>query len=202
MSEFAPMTKLDAVNIILNSMGEPKVVSLDATGVDAENALDLLQETSRDVQLQGWWWNTSTVQYPIDTNGFIQLPINIAAVRSANYNYLNNYVQRGQRLYDQDKQTFVFSGSVWVEQVLFLDWTDLPDSVHQYIAYRAAVIAQERMIGAPDVDGYLVRTAQGAWLELLRDETKNNKANILRDNWSSNQIVQRDFFRSGAYRSG
>lgn len=202
MSEFAPMTKLDAVNIILNSMGEPKVISLDATGVDAENALDLLQETSRDVQLQGWWWNTSTVQYPIDTNGFIQLPINIAAVRSANYNYLNNYVQRGQRLYDQDKQTFVFSGSVWVEQVLFLDWIDLPDSVHQYIAYRAAVIAQERMIGAPDVDGYLVRTAQGAWLELLRDETKNNKANIFRDNWSSNQIVQRDFFRSGAYRSG
>ena len=44
-----PMTKLEAVNICLSSMGEPVINSLDNASVDAQIASDLIDEVGRTV---------------------------------------------------------------------------------------------------------------------------------------------------------
>jgi hypothetical protein len=200
--DFAPLTKLDAVNIALNAMGEPKVLDLNSTGADAEQALDLINETSRSIQLKGWHWNKDQTTINPDGSGFINLPLNTAEVITINENYRDRYIQRGYKLWNRDKNTFVFTAPVQVEITLLLDWDDLTTPMRCLVAARAATILQERTIGAPDLDAYIKTWATDAWIDLIRSENRVRKPNILRDNWSTNQIVQREFFRSGAYRSG
>jgi hypothetical protein len=200
--EYNPLSKLDAVNICLNAKGEPKVTDLASTGVDAEEALDLITETSRSIQLKGWYWNKEQYTLSPDGSGFIQLPGNTASVRTMEENLVDLYVQRGTRLYNLKDHTFVFTVPVKVELTLMLDWDDLTATMKMLVTARAATILQERTIGAPDLDAYIKTWATDAWNDLVRDENRVRRPNMLRDNWSTNQIVQREFYRAGAWRSG
>lgn len=200
--DFSPLSKLEAVNICLSAMGEPKVTDLDSTGADAEMALDLIQETSRSVQLKGWHWNKENYTLNPNGSGNIILPNNTGEVRTSDENFLDRYIQRGSKLYDTVNHTFVFTQPVKVEITILLDWDDLNIPMRCLVTARAATILQERILGAPDLDAYIKTWAADAWNDLVRSENRVRKPNILRDNWSTNQIVQRQVFRSGAFYSG
>ena len=52
------LTKLEAVNIILDSIGETPVSSLESGLPDAEAAVTKLDEINKTVQSKGWHQNT------------------------------------------------------------------------------------------------------------------------------------------------
>jgi hypothetical protein len=55
----APTTELEAVNTMLNTIGEAPVNTLvNMTSVDASSALSILNSVNREVQSQGWFFNT------------------------------------------------------------------------------------------------------------------------------------------------
>ena len=60
------LSELDAINIILSSVGSDPVNSLDEEAdVDLSNARFFLEKTSRDIQRKGWDFNTYTyTMYP------------------------------------------------------------------------------------------------------------------------------------------
>ena len=53
-----PTTELEAVNIMLSTIGEAPVNNLDSGLVDAETAETILKNVSRDVQSHGWNFNS------------------------------------------------------------------------------------------------------------------------------------------------
>ena len=52
------LTELDAINLMLSSIGSDPVSDLDETDVDVANAKRILEDTSRNIQRQGWDFNT------------------------------------------------------------------------------------------------------------------------------------------------
>ena len=77
-------TILEAVNVILESIGEEPVNSIDGGGADASIANRILGEVNREVQSKGWHWNTEreTKLVP-DNDGNIIIPQNTLKVYSA-----------------------------------------------------------------------------------------------------------------------
>ena len=51
-------TEIDAVNFILGAIGQAPVTTLEATNPDVAIAYDVLINTSKEVQSEGWTYNT------------------------------------------------------------------------------------------------------------------------------------------------
>ena len=55
---YAVSTELDAVNQILSSVGQAPVTTLDLQNPEVSIAVNTLREQSKQVQLEGWSFNT------------------------------------------------------------------------------------------------------------------------------------------------
>lgn len=194
-----PLSKLDAVNIALSSMGEPQVNSLDGVAVDAQMAASLIDETSMTVQSMGWHWNREVHTLSPDTNGEIVLPANTARVDSINGSLTTDVVQRGSRLFDVGNNTYQFTDPVEVEIFVVLDFEDLPLPAKQYITVRAARILQQRLLGSDTLYKFAQVDEQAAWIALQTDNAAVTDANMLTDSWSVGRILSRGYFARGAY---
>ena len=118
----APTTELEAVNTMLNTIGEAPVNTLvNMTSVDAITALSVLQSVNREVQSQGWFFNYE-YNYPLtpNQNGELSLPTNIMSVDSSNVSHKHDLVQRGSRAYDRLNHTYIFDEAVKCDLILLL----------------------------------------------------------------------------------
>lgn len=197
-----PITKLDAVNICLNSIGESSISTLEGQlPPDAQIAYDLVDEQSRQVQNIGWHWNRETRTLTPDINKWIQLPSNISRVRSINGSRTADVIQRGHRLYDRLNNTFEFDvgTQMEVEVYILLPFDELVQQAKECVAYRAAMIFQQRVQANGDVDKFLRDNAGTAWRQLIRAEHAVGRPNMLRDNWSSASVLNRGMFSRGMY---
>lgn len=136
-----PTTLLDAVNALLQAIRVAEVSSLalvDAN-TDSAGAKKAIDQASREVQLEGWNFNREReAVYDIDPSGYINLPANTLKVHTARYSSGNRLVQRGLRLYDPKKRTFVFTESATVDIVLGLEFAELPFAARALITGTAA----------------------------------------------------------------
>ncbi len=194
-----PMSKLEAINIILSSIGEPEIVILDGAGIDAQRASDLIDEVSRSTQIKGWHWNRETQTLSPDADGFINLPNNVAKVDTTKAFAMYDVVQRGQRLFNRTDNTYVFTLPLELDIYVILPFEDLPPSVKDYVTAQAAVTLQQRVLGAISLDSFLSEKLATTYAEMVRDEMQVADPNILKDNWSTRGIVSRGWFRRGAY---
>ena len=194
-----PMTKLEGINICLSSMGEPAINALDDAGVDAQMAADLIDETSRGVQLKGWHWNRETHKLQPDQQGNLNLPMNTAKVDSTSVDIAVDVVQRGLRLFDRVNNTYTFTKPVTLELYVILPYDELPQSAKNFIAYEAACRFQRRLLGSDSIDKFLVEARNEARVELIRDDIQVSDPNMLKDNWTTASIMQRGAFRRGGY---
>lgn len=194
-----PLTKLDAVNICLSSMGEPQVNALDGVAVDAQMAASLIDETSMTVQSMGWHWNRELHSLSPDTNGEIVLPANTARVDTVNGSLPTDVVQRGLRLFDVKNNTFQFTSPLELELYVVLEYEDLPLLAKQYVALRAARILQQRLLGSDTLYKYAQADEQAAWIALQADHLAITDANMLNDSWSVGRILSRGYFARGNY---
>lgn len=194
----SPMTKLDAVNICLSSMGEPVVNSLDGAAVDAQMASDLVDETSRSVQSMGWHWNYERHTLSPDVNGEIVLPQNTLRVDTIQDNRTTDVVQRGLKLFDVNNATYQFTDPLKVEMFVQLPFEDLPTSAKQFITVRASRTLQQRLLGSDTLDKYTKEAEMRAWVLLMQEEADTIDANML-DAWQTQRIIQRGYFARGAF---
>lgn len=194
-----PMTKLDAVNVCLSAMGEPKITSLDAAGVDAQMASDLVDEVSLEVQGQGWHWNREVHTLSPDINGYLVLPSNTLRVDTVGMDQPIDVIQRGGRLYNKDDNTYVFDQDLDLEIIVALPYEDMPFAAKNFVTYRAARRLQQRMLGSETLQKFNEKDENRAWVLMLQDEAATQDSNMLSDSWSTNSILSRGTFSRGAY---
>ena len=148
--------ELPAVNEILASVGQAPVPTLDQTNPDVAIAYDTLLNVSREVQSEGWTFNTEEF-YPMtpDNNGEIVIPNNVLQI-DLHDEKDNSYesVRRSGKLYEKINHTYDWTTLTgWTEVncniVWFFDWVDLPRPIQDYIVARAAAIVSSRIVGDP-----------------------------------------------------
>ena len=200
MSYFnTPMSKLEAVNICLNAMGEPSINSLDGAAIDAQMASDLIDETSRSVQAMGFYWNREAFTLTPNAAGEIVLPSNTARVDTIDGDKSISVVQRGTRLYDLENNTYVFDKSLKVDLILILAFEDLPLAAKNFITMRSARLLQQRLLGSETLHKFNNADESRAWILLLQDEADVADSSMLHDSWSTASILNRGWFSRGAY---
>ena len=181
------LTKLEAVNIILDSIGETPVSSLESGLPDAESAETKLNEIDKTVQAKGWHQNTElNLQLMPDSNKNIVVANNYLRVDTTgttkNINVTPRTSSNQAMLYNVKDQTFEFTQNLYCDVVLLLDFEDLTLELSSYIAYRAARKYQESQMQSTVLDGFTVRAEMEAYAALMDAETENEDTNILTDN--------------------
>jgi len=125
-------------------------------------SLSSLEEVSREIQSQGWHFNTE-YKYPLtpNTEGEIILPqstleCDIDPLFNSNAG-ITDYIQRGVRLYDRENRTYNIGRELKATMVNFLDWDDLPEPFRRWIFVKAGRTLYNRVIGDNATDQKLGR---------------------------------------------
>ena len=142
-------TELSAVNSILGAIGQSPVTTLNYENPELSYIYNILTEVNKDVQNEGWHFNT---EYHIatepDADGYITIPNN--ALRYDIHDGLKDrskdVVQRNGRLYDLVNHTDVFTSTLYLDLVTLYAFEDLPNPFQRYITYRAAVRAATQLV--------------------------------------------------------
>ena len=184
------MTELEAVNILLSIIGEAPIDRLSDITVneitDSALARRTLGEISRDVQAEGWEWNTDS-NVPItkdNQNQYLLDSSTLAAVFSPNRYPDGRYVQRGNRVYDRASRTFAFGAAfdqpLIIDRVIYqLDWDELPHVAQQYIVIRAGRIFSDRYLNSNAIYVYTAQDEEYARAMLIRGEERGLQNNLL-----------------------
>lgn len=191
MTFITPTTKLEAVNRVLASIGETPVSSLsNTTGADVVTAVQTLDNVSREVQLEGWQFNTE-YDFPLtrDTEGQITIPVNALKVDVARYYFGDtDPVLRGSRVYDRKNHTYVFTDDLKAKVVFGFLFEELPESARAYITIRTARLYQQESFGAETLNAYKERDEMIARARFCDDQADDEDLNFLRDTPGLNQI--------------
>lgn len=172
-------TELDAVNIVLSSIGSDPVNSLDdESDVDISNALLMIERVSRDIQRKGWDFNRGDYTlYPDVNTKRIQWDKNIIRFRNAEDDKV--YAKRGDFIKNLTDNTFEFDDPITLEVTMALDFDDLPDCFRSYIAARAALDFQAKFMGDANVSSDLQYNLQEAWADIVQYDMDMGDYNML-----------------------
>ena len=147
-------SELEAVNTILSTIGEAPLNTLSGSlPVDGTIAKNVLSEVSREVQSQGWHFNTHyKVTLSRDTNNKIPLATNIVRVEIDPRKYSKvsyDIVQRNNELYNLAKNEETFDTNFTDATVVYLlPFDEIPEQAKRYITIRSARIFHDRTLGA------------------------------------------------------
>ena len=149
--------ELPAVNQILASVGQAPVTPLAQTNPDVAIAYDTLLQVSREVQSEGWTFNTEYhYEMTRDTNGEVAIPNNMIQIKltenSANAEF--DCIRRSGKLYDRQHHTYDLSDisgdNIECDIVWEFDWVDLPEPIQNYVTARASTFVSQRIVGSTD----------------------------------------------------
>ena len=147
-------TELEAVNTILSTIGEAPLNTLSGSlPVDGTVAKNVLSEVAREVQSQGWHFNTHiNVTLARNTDNKIPLATNVVRVEIDPRKYSKgdyNIVQRDAFLYNLAKNEETFDTNFENATVVYLlPFNEIPEQAKRYITIRSARIFHDRTLGA------------------------------------------------------
>ena len=192
MTKPTKMTELEAVNVLLTTIGEAPVNTLTGNQVtDVTIARQVLNEVSREVQSQGWYFNAENgVVLTPDNNKHILPPADTARIDSKDY----NIVIREDKLFDLDDFTYEFGGSIKVSIVYYQDFTVLPDAAKRYIAARAARIYADRLLNSETIHAMTSKDEKQALVDLRQFEEETADYTMM-DSYAVSRITNRGFRR-------
>lgn len=183
MALVTPTTELEAVNECLANIGQSPVSSLSGSlGVDTQIALNYVRSVSRELQAQGWYFNTE-YNFPLTPNaqGDIIPPSNTLSIDTDADDRDRDLIQRGSRIYDRENRTYTFTAPIRFRITLGLPFEELPENARRFIALRAARIFKARVEGASGNDDQTDEMM--ALANLKADDTRNADYNMLTDNY-------------------
>jgi hypothetical protein len=160
-------TELQAVNEILASVGQAPVTTLDQTNPDVAIAYGTLLQVSREVQSEGWTFNTE-YDYPIqpDVNDEILIPNNMLSIDFTREYGDTDVIRRNGKLYDKIAHSYEFTEEEYtVDVIWYFDWADLPPVIKDYIVARSASIVSNRIVG--DMNQYQMLQQREAYMRAV-----------------------------------
>lgn len=211
MANEAHMSKLEAVNDMLLSIGETPVQSLDGGQNDAAIAESVLDRSSRRIQLKGWHVNTLR-SYELSKNASNQFVVGIDVLkidtvnpdsgRANNTPSPNSYINASLRrsaddtkwlLFDVDNnsETWTNETTLTVDMVQFLDFKNLPPSLQNYIAKDAGRRYQKGAMGSRVLHAFTQEDVAEAEIDALQEDMENEDRNVFRNDRTARQIVYR-----------
>jgi hypothetical protein len=192
MTKPTSMTELEAVNVLLTTIGESPVNTLTGNQVtDVTIANQVITEVSREVQAQGWHFNTEDkVLLSRDVNNNIIIPSDVARIDTPNF----NTIVRGGKLFNLTDRTYVFSASIEATIVYFQDFEVLPEVVKIYISTRASRIFSDRMLNSETIHKMVSRDEQKALTDLKAFESDTADFNMM-DSYSVARVMKRGLNR-------
>tara|TARA_R100001198_G_C5209805_1_gene195614 strand:- start:582 stop:1217 length:636 start_codon:yes stop_codon:yes gene_type:complete len=197
MAILQPTSRLDAVNVMLSSIGEAPVNSLTSGLEDAELAETILESVNRETQSKGWIFNTDLkIKLTRNvSNNHIELPNNYIRVDTRNLlrSSKKDIVERGRKLYDRISNSYVFSDDIVVDAVILLDFADIPEVARRYITIRSARIFQDRVLSSPNIHGFQMQDEQQAFIELQDYQAETADFNIF-DNYDTFAPIDRNIY--------
>jgi hypothetical protein len=194
-TQITPTTELQAVNIMLSTIGEAPVNSITGTTtVDVSTAINILNETSMSIQSQGWNFNTD-VNYKslsLDGSSKVPLPSNcVKADANAAYRYLNYTIRNGY-LYDMENHTDIFTAApASVDLVLVQQYEHLPEFARQYITMKAARRFASRFIGDEEITKLIGQDENEALMAFHQADSQESDINMLEGDANTYSIIHR-----------
>lgn len=181
------MTKLDAVNQMLHSIGQSPVNTLVGTlPKDVNQAVEALDHVVRELCSSGWSFN-SRKEVPLSpSSGKIDMPATAAFIDPS---YGENYVPQwdttgtpGLRLFNLDDNTFDQFGTedVKVDIVYLFEFEQVPQHARAYMYTKAARKFQAGLIGSKILYEYTADVEQEAYANFRRTEKRQKDYNINR----------------------
>jgi hypothetical protein len=187
----AATTELEAINIMLAAIGEAPINSLtDTLPVDARTAQNTLTEVNKEVQSEGWSFNTEIdVTLTRDGSNQINLPINILRVDPNIHQHPTiDPIQRGLKLYDRQNNKYEFDEDLICTVVYYRDFDEITEQARRYINIKAARIFVDRLIGDQGLRTYTQEDETRARAILTESDYANADHNVLRGDPSLTNI--------------
>lgn len=200
-------SKLEAVNTMLGYVGESPVNSIaTATALPHSAALakNILDEVSREVQADGWHFNTveNFKLFQDKPDGTFKVPENTLQVDAVDRQY--DIVQRGLSLWDRYMNTNQFNVDyLYVNMTFLLDWEELPEQARRYIAIKAGRVFQARLVGSRELESLILRDEMMAKARLEETDGRNSDITIF-DNYdvAARIGINRNLFRGVGVTGG
>lgn len=151
---------LSAVNQVLGAIGQSPVSSYDTNNPELAFIWDIILQSARDVQLEGWHFNTEQKceVYP-DANG--NLTVTPTVVRMDLHDGISDRTvdtvirESGgvRKLYDKVNHTDVFTigKKYYVDKTYLYNLSDIPEVYRRYAIYRASSRAAAQLVNNPDL---------------------------------------------------
>ena len=183
-----PLTPLDAVNEILSAIGEAPVDTIEDNGnIDVDNAYRILKSVNRQVQIDGYTFNTIS-SYPLIPDRFtkeIAWDSTLLRVISSEGNYLRN---RGGLVYDVTNNTDKFDGQIEVEAIVLVPFEELPEAFREYITIKSARLFATRYLGDELAMNALMQEEQIAKIAVFNYELDLEKPSMANNTDISNDL--------------
>ena len=177
-----PTTELAAINAMLSGIGEAPVNSLSDATADVSVARSVLAEVSREVQAEGWQWNTDD-DFPLrpDASGAIRLHPSVIRLHFREPDE-RQLILRGDRVYDRKRHTFLFPADTLflVTLTALLPFDQLPETCRRYVTLKALRVFQERVVGSSTLSSFQQRDEAVARAAMLAEERRADRPNMLR----------------------
>lgn len=177
-------SELEAVNTILSTIGEAPLNSLTGSlPVDGTVAKNVLSEVSREVQSQGWHFNTHyKATLTRNTDNKIPVATNVVRIELDPNRYSKSsydIVQRDTFLYNLAKNTEVFDQNFDEATIVYLlPFTEIPEQAKRYITIRSARIFHDRTLGANTLHKFSMEDEKKALSILKQAESQTGDFNI------------------------
>ena len=162
-STFQTDNELSAVNQILGAIGQSPVTALEYTNPEVSYVYQLLQESTRDIQNEGWVFNRElAVPFTPDANDNIVFQSDMLRL-DVSGDYVNrntNVVQRDGKLYDKVQHTYEFNrahnlvnsnGKVYLDVTWLFPYDDMPQTFKRYAIAKAQVRAAAQLVSNPQL---------------------------------------------------
>ena len=152
-------TKLEAVNTMLGTIGESPVTQITVTStlpISAVTAITVLDEVSREVQSEGWHFNT-VLKQTLSPNGSNEIVLATDILHVDTLDNSKDIVQRGSKLFNRADNTFTFTADIDVRSMSLLDFTDLPEQARRYITLKGSRVFQSRTVGSQELEQQILR---------------------------------------------
>jgi len=180
----AATTELESINIMLAAIGEAPVNSLAGTvPVDVRLAQSTLTEVNKEVQSEGWSFNTE-IDVPLPRNNASkQIALSTDVLRidpNIHQHPTIDAIQRGLKLYDRLNNRFEFDEDLICTVVYFRTFDELPEPARRYITIKAARIFVDRLVSDDGLRTYTQQDEVRARSILMETDLANGDHNILR----------------------
>ena len=170
------MTELEAVNIMLQAIGEQRVNSVKENG-ESDLAYSILIETNKKIQMKGWSFNEEfNFELTPDVNKKINIPDNLL-----NVDILGDDTTtiRGKFLYNKEDHTYEFDGNIEANVIVLLPFEEVVYVFQNYIVAEAAYSFQKNTLGNSSLLSFSLDEIDKALYAVQKFENKLGSYNML-----------------------